>query len=369
MVSEKDIEYVKENYLKITTKEIANHINKSIWTVYEIAKKLDIGNFKWTEEKIKILKEYYIDEDWDFLFNALGTNKKTVILDKACSLGLHKRVIWNEEYDIAIKKYYPSCNFEEIFSRIPNLTRSSMQHRAIKLGIGCDDHYWSDEELELFNEKYPYYPNQYLSDVFFPKRNAFAINQMAMKLNLKKDSSQNNKSFVHDKMIKDLAELGEKLGHAPLVDELALYNLPSSKSYDRYFGSYTKACGIAGLEINISLWGNAKIFFSKNNDVCFSMSELVITNFLIDNKIPYKKEKAYSEICDDLRCGMKRMDWWLDNNYVLEYWGYPKVKDYKEGVLIKQSICLDNNLNIIELTRKDIRKLPDVFKYFINKYL
>jgi hypothetical protein len=244
-----------------------------------------------------------------------------------------------------------------------------MQHRAAVLGIMCKDHYWSNEELELFEEKYSYYPNKYLSDVFLPKRSPFAINQMAMKMNLKKDISQNNKTLVPDKMIADLFTLGIRLGRSPLVDELSLYGLPSSKSYGRYFGSYIKACGIAGLEINISLWGSAKIFLSKNNDVCFSVSELSITNFLIDNNIPYQKEKPYSEVCDDYRCGTKRMDWWLDNDYVLEYWGYPKVKEYQEGVLVKKAICMDNNLKIIELTRKDIRKLPDVFEFFINKYL
>jgi len=369
MLSEEDIEFVKNNYLKISTEEIANHINKSIWTVYGIAKKLNIGNFKWTEEKVNILKKYYVEKDWDFLFDVLGTNKKSVIFGKACSLGLHKRVIWTEEYDNVMKKYYPSSNFEEIFSKIPNVTKASMQHRATELGIRCDIHYWSEEEIQLLREKYPYYPNKYLSDIFLPNRNAVSINQMAMKLNLKKDSSQNNKVFVPEKMISDLKDLGAKLGRTPSIDELVFCGLPSDKSYDRYIGGYKKACNLAGLEVNVSLWGSAKIYFSKNNDVCYSHSELVLTNFFIDNNIPYEKEKLYREISNDLRCGTKRMDWFLGGEYVVEYWGYPDVKDYISGIEIKQQICLDNNLKMIEVVRKDIRKLPDVFEYFINKYL
>lgn len=170
-------------------------------------------------------------------------------------------------------------------------------------------------------------------------------------------------------MIDDLRNLGEKLGRTPSIDELVFYGLPSEKSYRRYMGGYRMACELAGLEINVSLLGNAKLYYSKNNDACYSHSELVITNFFIEHNIPYNKEKHYKKVCDDIRCGSKRMDWFLDNEYVVEFWGYPNVKEYVENVKIKQSICQDNNLKMIELVRKDIRKLPDVFEYFINKYL
>jgi hypothetical protein len=369
LISEKNIEFVKINYLKIPTKEIANHINMSIWTVYEIAKKLGIGNFKWTNKKIELLKKYYSVKNWNYLFEILGTNKKTILQDKACELGLHKMVIWNEKYDKIIKEYYPTCNFEEIYNKIPNSTKNSIQKRAKKLNLKCDDHYWSKNELNILKEKYPYYPNKYLSDMFFSKRNVFSINQMAMKLNLKKDLLQNNKTFVAEKMIEDLKNLGEKLGRTPSIDELVFYDLPSDKSYDRYVGGYRNACNLAGLEVNVSLFGSAKLYYSKNNDICYSHAELVITNFFIDNNILYEKEKYYNKICNDARCNTKRMDWFLDNKYVVEYWGYPKIDSYIKGIEIKQQICLDNDLKIIELTRKDIRKLPDVFKYFINKYL
>jgi hypothetical protein len=369
VISEEDVEFVKNNYLKIPTKEIAIHINKSVWTVYEVAKSLGIGNFKWTDEKIEILKKYYVEKDFDFLFNVLGTTNKSSIQGKASGLGLHKRVIWTDEYDEIVKKYYSNSNWEEIFFRIPNLTKYSLQHRATKLGLECTDHYWSEEELRILKEKYPYYPNKYLSDVFFPNRNTASINLMGSKLNLKKNDLQNNKTFVPDKMIQDLSNLGQRLNRTPSIDELVFYGLPSDKSYERYFGGYRKACDLAGLEINISLFGSAKLYYSKNNDVCYSHSELVITNFFIEHNIPYNKEKHYKKVCDDTRCGLKRMDWFLDNEYVVEYWGYPDVREYVGNVKIKQSICQDNNLKMIELVRKDMRKLPDVFEYFINKYL
>lgn len=369
MITEEDKEFIKENYKKIPIEEIAEKIGKSKWTIYSLVQELGVGNHRWTEEEIDLLKQYYEYQDWDFMMRILGINNKQQIAHKASELGLRVRKFWSKEDDEILKNYYPILDWENIFNNISDITKDSVYKRTKFLGIAAESHWWSDEEIELLKNIYPYYPASYLVEKYFPTRKSYSINMMARKNGIKKDSSQNNKFFVPEKMINDLKLLGEKLGRTPSIEELKFYGLPSDKSYDRYIGGYKKACNLAGLEVNVSLWGKAKIYFSKNNDVCYSHSELVITNFLIDNGIMYEKEKLYNTICDDIRCGTKRMDWFINNEYIVEYWGYPNVKSYISSMDTKQEICRDYNLKIVDIYRKDLRNLPVTFNIFINKNL
>jgi hypothetical protein len=141
--------------------------------------------------------------------------------------------------------------------------------------------------------------------------------------------------------------------------------LPSDATYRRYFGGYREACELAGLEINSDLFGHAKTYRSSRRDLCFSKSELIITEFFIENNIEYKKDVYYKDIIEDDRCGTKRTDWVLCDGSVIEYWGYPKIDSYIIGVKIKIEICNDNNINLIQLVRKDLTKLRNIFAKYL----
>jgi hypothetical protein len=94
----------------------------------------------------------------------------------------------------------------------------------------------------------------------------------------------------------------------------------------RHFGTYAKACELAGLQPNKDF---AQIYYSKNGDICLSLQEKVITDLLIDNSIPFEKEVYYKDITDDIRCGMKRCDW-LIHDVIVEYFGMMEKPWYRE---------------------------------------
>jgi hypothetical protein len=249
-------------------------------------------------------------------------------------------------------------------AKILNKKESGIYDQANKIGL-IKYAKWTDEELNLLREKYPYYSNEYLSRNIFPNRSKDSINIMGGKLNLKKTQEKKNKFYDKEEILKMLSDLSKKLNRTPLIGELVINGLPSDTTYRRYFGGYQEACRLAGLEPNYDLWGRARVFYSSNGDICYSNAELIITEFLILNKINYKKDKMYCDIVNDFRCGTKRTDWFLEDGTIVEYWGYPKVEDYKPNMELKIQICKDNNINLIEINRKDFTKLHKVFGQYL----
>jgi hypothetical protein len=320
--------------------------------------------FEWTEEKIKYLYKYYPERKYDILFEKLNSNNIDMIRHKAMDLGIKVVGYDYTENDILfLKENYDKISYNEI-SKILNKPIGSISMKINRLGL-LKSEKWSDEEINLLIEKYPHYTNKYLSEKIFVSREPNSIRTKALKLGLHKTKEKGVHFFDKDEMIEMLIDLADKLGRTPSLEELSIYGLPSSKSYERYFDGYRQACMMAGLEINESLWGRARIYISSNGDVCYSNSERIITEFFIEKNIKYTKDDKYSSLCDDKRCGNKRVDWVINEEYVVEYWGYPKIEEYKIKKDIKIDICKINNIKLIELERRDLTKLHTIFAMFL----
>ena len=218
--------------------------------------------FEWTEEKINYLKEYYPLREYDILFEKLGTNNLDLIRHKAMDLSIKVVGYDYTDQDIEfLKNNYDKISYEDI-AEILSKTVSSISIKINRLGLKKSEK-WSEDEIELLKEKYPHYTNKYLSEKIFIGRKPYSIRTKALKLGLHKSEEKGLHFFDKDEMITLLIKLSEKLGRTPSLEEISIYNLPSSKSYERYFGGYRNACILAGLEINESLWGNAKIYLSS----------------------------------------------------------------------------------------------------------
>jgi hypothetical protein len=320
--------------------------------------------YEWTDERLKYLYEYYPTRQYKILFEKLGFDSIDTIRHKAMDLGI--KVIgydYTEQDILFLKENYDKISYKEI-SEILNKSIGSIAMKINRLGLIKSER-WSDEEIELLKEKYPHYTNKYLARNFFHNRSAINIRGKALDLGLHKTQEKGDHFFDKDEMIAMLINLSEKLGRTPSIEELSIYDLPSNKSYERYFGGYRQACLIAGLKINDSLWGISKTYISSKGDICYSNSERIITEFFIENNIQYSKDLKYNSFCDDIRCGSKRTDWIINNKYVVEYWGYPNVESYNIKKDIKTNICKDNNIELIELYRKDLAKLHTIFAMFL----
>lgn len=318
---------------------------------------------KWTQERLDFLINNYKDASWETLTETLDITKNN-LLHKACELGLSREYEYTESEIEFIKNNYSKMSYREL-GRILGRSDSAIQTKVNNLGL-IKSEKWSDEEIELLKKIYPIYSNKYLGEKYFPNRGVPEIRTKALKLGIHKSDEKGVKWYDAEKMLDQLKELAIKLGRTPLYSELPLYGLPSDTSYRRYFGGYRNACELVDLDINFSFFGTGRALKSKNGDVCFSNTEVRITNFFIENNIDYAKEELYSNWCDDERCSTKRVDWIIGTNTFVEYFGMPNNPFYAMKMEVKKSICRDCNIDLISILPKDLKFMDDIFKDFIN---
>jgi hypothetical protein len=334
---------------------------KSDSSIYRLVKEfgLPFKNNHWSEEQIQILKEKYAYESWDNLLKLLHPFRKEDIITKAYKLGLKRECYGYSDEEIKIlKENYGKVSFEEIKKLLPNKTESSIMSKASKLGLVMREK-WTEEEIEKLKELYPYYTNEELQK-FFPNRTISSISSMAtMKLNLTKASSykEKYKEQTRQKLLQKLKDFAKELGRTPTIDEINKNKeMPGAMSYHRYFGSYTNACELAGLEVNAAIFGKSYHYVSKNGDVCLSSKELEITNILIDNNINYEKEVLYRDIIEDESLPLIRCDWLINDEIVVEYFGMPEKEEYQERMLEKIELCQDHDIKLIALFPEDLKR-------------
>lgn len=159
-----------------------------------------------------------------------------------------------------------------------------------------------------------------------------------------------------EEMLDDFLKLFKKLHRIPLAEEFTYENNVSSyRTYIKKFKSIKNVCDI--LQIDWDLYnlryGGGRILFDKNNEMCRSLPELEITNFLIDNKIKYEKEVLYTTILEseNNRKTSRRLDWVIEcnnNKYYVEYFGM---------------YTSQNNSKIIQrYIKKARKKIKDLYK-------
>ena len=365
----KKYEGVVSDYLNgIHLEEIATkyNYNNGAYISYLI-NKLGIKKRRnlWTEEQVNILIDKYPNEEWDMLLELLYPFTKSQINEKASILKIKRLVHFWSNYEIDIlMNNFNNMSMKELNKLIPNKTVGAIHSKATKLNL-VKSNSWTNEEIDILKNSIT--KKKELLELL-PNRNADTINVMASKLELKKDYKNTNKDNIKLHLIAKLKEFALQLGRTPFQLEIKdNINMPSFSTYRRYFGSYSKACVIANLIPNMCLYGDNKlVLLSKNNDICLSHSELIITNYLIDNNINYKKEILYNVIISDKRCNSKRTDWVLDNNVIVEFFGMPNKEFYKIKILNKISICKDNNVKLIEIYPNDIIRLDEIFQDYKN---
>jgi len=370
----KDYNLIKKYYLDgIKDSEISKLCNCNISTVYNVLKKMNVKkrNKRWTKEQINILKEKYGYEDWDILLDLLKPFNKDDIVQKAYKLGIKRNIFgWIEEEILILQNNYKSKSTKELMKLLPNKTTHAIATKANKIGLKSREK-WTDEEIENIKKYYPIKDMEFLQNMF-PNRSVSSIESMALKtLKLNKDDN-----YIEDVikakrkiiLIEKLKEFGVELGRAPFKIEVDnSKNMPNISTYVRYFGCFTNACKLANLSVKYFRYGkNQVVYYSKNKDFCFSVGELVITNFLIDNSIKYVKDICYHKLINDNRCGLKRFDWIINDNIPVEYFGLAGKKDYDLLSSEKILICKDNNINLIPIYHKDLNNLDFIFNNYFQ---
>ena len=164
-----------------------------------------------------------------------------------------------------------------------------------------------------------------------------------------------------------LRELGERIGKLPVRNFPSyiyyyhcrkdvewfltlLMRLPNPESITGQFGSYFKLLLRCGLlpdgtrKMRLGTW-----VLAKDGDMCFSLVEREIDNWLYHNKIKHTKEVRYPN--SDMRC-----DWEIkeDNQRIfIEYFGLMNQKTYAEKASLKQKIAEENGIRLIKILPTD----------------
>jgi hypothetical protein len=316
---------------------------------------------KWSEEQKLFLKKEYPNMEWDLLLKFLMPFTKQQIIEKASSLKIKRNnFFWSKEDIIFLKENYGKLSIREISKKL-NKSEFSISTKLNKLKISKSKS-WTNEEIKIVEDNYSNMSNPNIAKLL-KNRKPQAIQDLAQKLGLKKEKySYYNLNFI----VENLKEYAKKINRTPFYHEVIGEDwCPSSITMSRNFGGYRKICELANLEINYSLFGkNKKMLKSKNDDICFSRSEVVITDFFIDNNISYQKEVLYKTIINiDKNI---RSDWVLDNNIIVEYFGMVGKKFYDKIIKYKLDILNKNNVKYIFLYEKDIKNLKEIFREYIK---
>lgn len=188
----------------------------------------------------------------------------------------------------------------------------------------------------------------------------------------------------NQQMIDDFLRLFYLLNRLPFTTEFSQSNnICSFSNYKNKFGTYENLCKIAGVDWNI--YGNNRELKDSLGNACNSKIEIIIGNYLIDNKLYYEKETPYKNIIHN-KNDNRRFDWTIidynNNKFYVEYFGLyekipkssltkyyskkmrKKIKDiYKSGII--QNCIFLFPIDILAKTEQEVHKNLD--KIFNNK--
>jgi len=299
------------------------------------------------------------------------TTVKNILDDNNCVPEINKA--WWSEKDVEfLKKNFYTLEKDEIEIAL-NRRWLTICKKARYLGLyrkgadGKDRHFKLITKIEkdFILKNYKYMTISEMSRRL--KRSADLIEGFCDKKNIKPFRIRKvPDNYSNEFLLGELKRMNDILGRCPtLLDLSESDNLPSFDIYYDRFESFTNACELAGLKPNGKSFGTT--CYSNNNDLCYSVCEQKITNYLISNNIKYRKEVLYSELIPDIK---KRfvMDWLLINHgVVVEYFGLQNIPEYAKKTKKKQNLCRNNNVKIISVFDKDLNDLESIFCKIINK--
>src|ERR1035437_209664 len=174
--TEERINILKEYYPYVTEwDELCKKLeNYDIVSLRNKGKKLKLKRPRnwWTKEKEDLLRKYYFDTGWNELLHIFGVKNKQILISKAFLLGIKRENIgeYSEEELDFIKNNYNSIPYIEIANRLGR-NLSAIYVKINRMGLEKNDPKWTDTEIDLFSKGYSNYKNEELKTRFFPNRN------------------------------------------------------------------------------------------------------------------------------------------------------------------------------------------------------
>lgn len=150
--TEEQIEYIKNNYLIKTAKEIGGHIGKTPSQVTYVAlEKLKLSKRKetrWTEEEVIFLKNNYKTKTHEEIAKCLN-RAASAVCAKCFDLNLYKKEVpWTETDYQYVRDNYMNMQTSEIANylhRSPDAVKIKAKQMGLKKYPYCCDYHYFDE--------------------------------------------------------------------------------------------------------------------------------------------------------------------------------------------------------------------------------
>ena len=180
-----DIRYIVENYTKYTNKEMADHLGKSENSIGYVRRKLNLikqPHKPWSLEEEDYLRNNYLKMSSDEIANEL---KRTVhSIDAKCAdLNLIKHEAWSDEEIDYLINHYIEMEYDEIGRNIGR-SEGAVRAKCFELDLYKKELPWTNDELTFLKENYMQMSKNEISEIL--NRSPSAIGLKASRMGLKK---------------------------------------------------------------------------------------------------------------------------------------------------------------------------------------
>jgi hypothetical protein len=159
-------------------------------------------------------------------------------------------------------------------------------------------------------------------------------------------------SRIPDRKLLEVARIYRELGGFPYI---------ASK-----YESWLKALLLSGVFGERGrLTPRGVVCLAEDGDVCHSLGELEIDNWLSRHNTPHVKEPKYPVHPQLNPRGLKRADWKVGDWYI-EYFGLAGDEEYDKKTATKIQMVEDMGLKLLPIATKDLGRLDDVLSIITN---
>lgn len=179
-----EIKYIQDNFNTMTVKQIADTLDKSANSVYNVVRKLGLKkqpHYKWTDEELDFLKENYINMTSEEISHHIN-HSVDAINTMRDRLNLVRNSVWSDSEVEFLKNSFETTLFSEL-SQILGRTEGAIRAKCFDLNLFKNTP-WSDEEIDFVRDNYMEMRTSEIAQIL--SRTMSAIELKAARMGLKK---------------------------------------------------------------------------------------------------------------------------------------------------------------------------------------
>ena len=211
--TQEEDDFLKQNYLTKSLKEIAEHLGRSEKACRSRANVIGIRKLApWTQEEDEYLKQNYLTKDLKEIAEHLGRSEKACTHRATIALSIKKVVPWTQEEDDFLRQNYLTKDLKEIAEHLGR-SKESCKNRASVLGIKKITP-WTQEEDDFLRQNYLTKSLKEIAEHLGRTENACA-HRAACELGIKKITpwaQEEDEYLKQNYLTKSLKEIAEHLG-------------------------------------------------------------------------------------------------------------------------------------------------------------